>query len=111
MDENQDQRQNGNEEEQEADESNGWDELLYSLGRALRGKEGKAAIAKLVGAFAADVERRAEHRKAAIRYSYVLAAFMFLVVGVLGYLKVISGEITATLIAGLIGALYKRQAP
>jgi len=57
------------------------------------------------------VERRAEHRKVAIRYGYALAAFMFVVVGCLGYVKVISGEITATLIAGLIGALYKRQAP
>lgn len=116
MDQNEDRRQNGDEAEQGAareqgEEFSGWDELLYSLGQALRGKEGKTAIAKLLGAFAVDVERRAEHRKVAIYYSYALAAFMFVVVGCLGYLKVISGEITATLIAGLIGALYKRQAP
>jgi hypothetical protein len=111
MDQNENEGQNGNEEEQQGEEFSGWEELLYSLGQALRGKEGKTAIAKLLGAFAVDVERRAEHRKVAIRYSYALAAFMFVVVGCLGYLKVISGEITATLIAGLIGALYKRQAP
>ncbi len=93
MDQNEDQGQIGNEEEQQGEEISGWDELLYSLGQALRGKEGKTAIAKLVGAFAEDVERRAEHRKVAIHYGYALAAFMFVVIGCLGYLKVIGGEL------------------
>jgi hypothetical protein len=42
------------------------DEFLYSLGVAIRAKEGKTSIAKLISALADDVERRSELKKRAI---------------------------------------------
>jgi hypothetical protein len=43
-DENERLGEHGKEKEPEGEEFSGWDELLYSLGQALQGKEGKAAM-------------------------------------------------------------------
>lgn len=88
---------------------NGWDELLYSLGKALQSKEAKVAIGKLITAFAEEIERRSDRNKKIIRNGYFLSAFIFVVVGALGYLKVISAESTGTLLAALLGYLFYQR--
>lgn len=87
----------------------GMDDLLYSLADSLRSKESKAAVAKLITAIADEIERRAERNKKIIRNGYILSAFIFVVVGVLGWQKVISSESTGTLLAALLGYLFYQR--
>jgi hypothetical protein len=87
----------------------GVDDLLYAVADTLRSQETKVAVAKLITAFADEMERRAERNKKLIRNGYFLSAFILVVVGVLGYLKVITSESTTTLLLALLGYLFYQR--
>ena len=84
----------------------GFDELLYSLAGTLRTKRSKEAVAGLIEEYSRMMPVVAEKRHRAILWSYGFTLAVFIAVGILGYLKVISGEITATLLGAIIGSLF-----
>jgi len=87
-------------------EPSGTDELLYSLGEALRSKESKEAIASLIKKFADDVPNRTKAMSRAILLGHLVTAMVLLAIGTLGYLKVISTETTGALLGAVVGGLY-----
>ncbi len=84
----------------------GMDELLYSVGEALRSRESKAAIASLVQKFADDVPNRTKVLRRAIIWGHLVTVLVLLTVGTLGYVKVISTETTGALLGAVVGGLY-----
>jgi hypothetical protein len=94
-------------------ELSGTDALFYALSDALKSKASKEAVASLI-ASAADVVKkyadgapdRLEAQKRAVLQGTLLSAFMFVVIALLGWLRVITSESTATLIAALLGYLF-----
>lgn len=95
--------------EDEGDAQSGFDELLYSLGQALRTKQSKEAIALLIQRCAEDLPNRTRHQRCLALTGYLLTAFVLAVVGTLGYLKVITNEITGTLIGAVVGGIFYGQ--
>lgn len=87
----------------------GQDELLYSVGAAIRHKPTKDAVAKLLEGLADDVPRRAALRKQWLWHSTFLIAFTLLLIAILGWQKIISAEATAALLGGLLGYVFGRQ--
>jgi hypothetical protein len=84
----------------------GLDDLLYSLAGTLRTKRSKEAVAGVIEEYTKMMPVVAEKRHRAILWSYGFTLTIFAAVGFLGYLKVISGEITATLLGAIIGSLF-----
>jgi hypothetical protein len=84
----------------------GFDDLLYALAGTLRTKRSKEAVASLIEEYSKMMPVVAEKRHRAILWSYCFTIVVFAAVGLLGYLKVISGEITATLLGAIIGSLF-----
>src|SRR5258708_40137549 len=80
----------------------GLDELLYSLGEALRAKQSKEAIAKLIEKYAEDVPNRSKAQRHMIYWGHVITAFVVVAIGVFGYLKIISVETCGALLGGII---------
>ena len=92
--------------EPEGAATTGFDELLYSLSEALRTKQSKEAIGLLLQRYAEDIPKRTAHQQRVVLWGYALMAFIFVAIGVLGYLKVITSETTGSLIGALVGAIF-----
>ena len=84
----------------------GGDELLYSIGEALRAKQSKEALAKLIEKFAEDVPNRSKGQRHMIYWGHGITAFVVIAIGVFGYFKIISTETCGALLGGVIGGLY-----
>jgi hypothetical protein len=91
-------------EELESGEPSGFDELLYSLGAALRSKQSKDAIAKLISNYADELPKRANHERQAAWVHYVFAMAILFAVGLAAYLKLITAESTGTLLGAVVTA-------
>jgi|SRR5579872_2795319 len=87
-------------------EPSGSDELLYSIGEALRFKQSKEAIASLIQKFAEDVPNRSKAMRHALYFGHFVTAFVILAIGVFGYLKIISTETAGALLGAVVGGLY-----
>ena len=81
----------------EPSEWHGHDELLSSLGAALRAKSGKEAVAKLINSFAEDNPKRSQRQYRTMLWGYALSAFVIVVIGLLGWLQVLNKETVGTL--------------
>jgi len=92
--------------EDDGERITGFDDLLYALAGTLRTKRSKEAVAGLIEEYSKMMPVVAEKRHRAILWSYGFTLAVFVAVGILGYLKVISGEITATLLGAIIGSLF-----
>ena len=100
-----------NEDQIQPDETNdeqvsGLDELLYSVGDALRAKQSKEAIAKLIDRFAEDVPNRSKGQRQMVYLGHVVTVVIIVAIGVFGYLKILSTETCGALLGGVIGGLY-----
>jgi hypothetical protein len=84
----------------------GSDELLYSIGEALRFKQTKEAIASLVQKFAEDVPNRSRAMRRAFVFGHLMTVFVVLAIGTFGYLKIISTETAGALLGAVVGGLY-----
>jgi hypothetical protein len=87
----------------------GIDELLASIGATLNSPKGKDAIAALIKAYADNLPKRAELAMRSTRWAYTLAGVAVVVIGVLGYCKVITSETTGTLMGTIVAALFYRR--
>jgi hypothetical protein len=87
--------------------------VLYALSDALKSKASKEALARLIESTAEVVKKyadgisdRLELPKRALWQGTLLTAFIVIVIAGLGWLKIITSESTATLIAALLGYLF-----
>ena len=101
----------GNQPDDESQEHqwNGADELMAALGDAIRSKDGKESIAKLIKSFADDVPLRSRRVFRATIWGYGLSAFMVIGIGLLGWLQVLNKETVGTLIGAVVGGLFQRR--
>ena len=96
-------------EDDEYEDSSGFDEMLYSLATALRAKRSKEAIAALIENYAAELPVAARRRYRAMLWSYGFTLLVLVAVGVLGWLKVINGETAGTLLGAVVGSIFYRS--
>jgi hypothetical protein len=87
-------------------EASGSDELLYSIGEALRFKQTKEAVATLIQKFAEDVPNRSKATRHALYFGHFVTVFVILAIGAFGYFKVISTETAGALLGAVVGGLY-----
>lgn len=84
----------------------GAEELLYSIGEALRFKATKEAIASLIQRFAEDLPNRTKTVRRAIAQGHLVTVFVIISIGTLGYFKIISSETAGALLGAVVGGLY-----
>lgn len=92
--------------ETDDEQMSGLDELLYSIGEALRAKQSKEAIAKLIEKFAEDVPNRSKTQRHMIYWGHAITVVVIVAIGVFGYFKILSTETCGALLGGVIGGLY-----
>ena len=85
----------------------GINDLFYALSEALLHGKTKDAIASLIQRFADEVPNRAKASRLVFLLGHSVTFFVVIAVGVLGYLKVISGETTGVILAAIVGHLYR----
>ena len=81
----------------------GCDELLHAIGEALRFKQTKEAIAKLVEKFAEDVPNRSGAMRRAFVIGHLMTVFVVLAIGAFGYFEIISMETAGALLGAVVG--------
>ena len=84
----------------------GSDELLYALAQALRTKRSRDALATLIQQYADQIPISAKRRHTAMLWSYAFTLLILAVVGVLGWLKIVTNETAATLLGTVIGGIF-----
>jgi hypothetical protein len=85
------------------------DELGYALADLLRTKEVAEAIKKWVEAASTSKAGEYPHARLQAWLAFAFGLVIFLTIGLLGWLKVLSGEVTAGLLGSLVGYWYGRQ--
>jgi len=102
--------EDGNHERERRDEeetvSSGQDELLYSIGEALRAKQTKEAIALLVQKYAEEIPKRGEAQRHALYLGHAVTVVVLIAIGAMGYLKVLSSETCGALFGAVIAGIY-----
>jgi hypothetical protein len=95
--------------DEEITDSTPGDEVGFAVADLLRTKEVAEAIKKWVEA--ASISKAGEYPHARLQawLSFAFGLVIFLLIGLLGWLKVLSGEVTAGLLGSLIGYWYGRQ--
>jgi len=98
-------------EEREKDNSgeeplSGFDELLYSLGEALRHKATKDSIALLIQRYADQIPEHPKIQRHAILWGHSITVAILIAIGVMGYFKIISTETAGALLGAVVGGLY-----
>lgn len=84
-------------------------EIGYAIADMLRTKEVAEAIKKWVGAAADARAGQYPHARLQAWLSFAFGLAIFLTIGLLGWLKVLSGEVTAGLLGSLVGYWYGRH--
>jgi len=94
--------------EEYADPS-GFDEFLYALAEALRGKRSKEAIAALIERYAEQIPIRDRRRYHTMLWSYGFTLLVISGIGLLGWQKIIGPDTASALTGTVIGAIFYRQ--
>ncbi|SRR5216683_5289211 len=98
---------NNDRERREDDEPlSGQDELLYSVGEALRAKQTKEAIAQLILKYAEEIPRRGKAQRHALYIGHAMTIVVLIAIGAMGYLKVLSSETCGALFGAVIAGIY-----
>jgi hypothetical protein len=79
-----------------------------ALAKAIMDKRSKGAIAKLIETYADEFPVASKRRFQSLLWSHVFTLVVIAAIGVLGWLKIINGETTGTLLGGVVGAIYGR---
>lgn len=100
--------ENGNEfERREEDEAlSGQDELLYSIGEALRAKQTKEALAQLIQKYAEEIPKRGKAQRHALYLGHTITLIVIIAVGTMGYLKILSSETCGALFGAVVAGIY-----
>src|SRR5260370_34393100 len=85
------------------------DEIGYAVADLLRTKEVAEAIKKWVDAAAQSKAGQYPHAILQAWLSFAFGLVIFLTIGFLGWLRVLSGEVTAGLLGSLVGYWYGRH--
>jgi hypothetical protein len=85
------------------------DELGYALADLLRTKEVSEAVKRWVDAVSTSKAGEYPHARLQAWLAFAFGLAIFFTIGFLGWLKVLSGEVTAGLLGSLIGYWYGRQ--
>ena len=87
-------------------EASGQDELLYSIGEALRAKQTKEAIAQLIQKYAEEIPKRGKAQRHALYIGHAITVVVLISIGAMGYLKVLSSETCGALFGAVIAGIY-----
>jgi len=87
--------------------ASGFNELCYSIGEAVRHGKTIEAIAELIKKYGEEIPKQRRAMRTAFFLGHGVTFFVVIAVGVLGYLKVISGETTGVILAAIVGHLYR----
>lgn len=93
-------------EEEQGETPSGFDELLYALANTLRDKRSKGAVAGLIERYAAEIPVAGKRRHHQTLWSYGFTLLVMTVIGVLGWLKIITSETAGTLLGAVVGAIF-----